>query len=85
MVRQFVTSERSGRFGRSRRLGEGGPLGLVRLEDPESTLGSRIEVPVRLFFFGFFPLPVCLIWVYVFNSFFKKRIACLLIWDMYAY
>ena len=50
-----------------------------------STLGSRIEVPVRLFFFGFFPRPVCLIWVYVFNSFSKKSIACVLIWDMCAY
>ena len=36
------------------------------------TLGSRIEVPVRLLFFGFFPQPVSLIWVYVFNSFSKK-------------
>ena len=36
-------------------------------------------------FFGFFPQPVCLIWVYVFNSFLKNRIACLLIWNMYAY
>ena len=50
-----------------------------------NTLESRIEVPVRLFFFGFFPQPVCLIWVYVFNSFSKKWIACVLIWDMYAY
>ena len=39
-----------------------------------STLGSRIEVPVRLFFFGFFPLPVCLIWVYVFIVFQKKEL-----------
>ena len=36
------------------------------------TLVSRIEVPVRLFFFAFFPQPVCLIWVYVFNRFLKK-------------
>ena len=50
-----------------------------------STLVSRIEVPVRLFFFAFFPQPVCLIWVYVFISLKKKWIACLLIWDMYAY
>ena len=26
-------------------------------------LVSRIEVPARLFFFAFFPQPVCLIWV----------------------
>ena len=51
----------------------------------ENTLGSRIEVPVRLFFFGFFPRPVRLIWVYVFNSFSKKSFACVLIWDMCAY
>ena len=49
------------------------------------TLGSRIEVPVRLFFFGFFSQPVCLIWVYAFNRFLEKWISCLLIWDMYAY
>ena len=49
------------------------------------TLGSRIEVPVCLFFFGVFSQPVCLIWVYVFNRFFEKWIACLLIWEMYAY
>jgi hypothetical protein len=48
------------------------------------TLVSRIEVPVRLFFFAFYPQPVCLIWVYVFNIFFLKGIACLPIWDMYA-
>ena len=34
------------------------------------TLVSRIEVPVRLFFFAFFPQPVCLIRVYVFIIFF---------------
>ena len=33
-----------------------------------NTLGSRIEVPVRLFFFAFFPQPVCLISVYMFIS-----------------
>ena len=38
----------------------------------KGTLVSRIEVPVRLFFFAFFPQPVCLIWVYVFISFFLK-------------
>ena len=57
----------------------------ILLLGSQSTLGSRIEVPVCLFFFGFFPQPVCLIWVYVFNSFFKKWIACWLIWDMCAY
>ena len=44
----------------------------LKIKTKNSTLGSRIEVPVRLFFFGFFPRPVCLIWVYVFNSFSKK-------------
>ena len=45
---------------------------LVYLSTYLITLVSLIEVPVRLFFFAFFPQPVCLIWVYVFNSFFKK-------------
>ena len=35
--------------------------------DLVSTLGSQIEVPVRLFFFGFFLQPVYLIWVYMFK------------------
>jgi hypothetical protein len=37
------------------------------------TLVSQIEVPVRLFFFAFFPQPVCLIWAYVFISLKKKN------------
>ena len=38
------------------------------------TLVSRIEVSVRLFFFAFFPQPVCLIWVYMFNSLKKNEL-----------
>ena len=37
------------------------------------TLVSRIEDPVRLFFFHLFPQSVCLIWVYMFNSFFHSK------------
>ena len=52
-------------------------------------LVSRIEVPVRLFFFAFFPQPVCLIWVYVFISLKKNELpvclfgTCLLISNIF--
>jgi len=54
-----------------------------------ATLGSRIEVPVRLFFFGFFPQPVCLIWVYAFKRFLENEFpvclfgTCMLIRDKF--
>ena len=50
------------------------------------TLGSRIEVPVRLFFFGFFPSlcvlfgSMCLIVIQR-----NELPVCLHIWNMYAY
>ena len=41
--------------------------------------------PCTFIFFTLFPQPVCLIWVYMFNSFSRKNSVCILLRDNFCY
>ena len=53
------------------------------LQPFDHTIVSQIEDPVRLFSFLLFPHPVCHIWVYMFNSFLRKKLVCILFRDIF--